>query len=61
MILFFKTVLIFPNIFIYCDFFISQILFDVLPIEASPTFLPIKFIEDHKIAYCGEESKLVQK
>ena len=54
---FFKKILIFPNIFIYCDFFISQILFDVPPIEASSTFLPIKFIEDHIIAYFGKESK----
>ena len=54
---FFQKDLIFLNIFIYYDFFISQILFDVPPIEASSTFLPIKFIEDHIIAYFGKESK----
>ena len=58
---FFQKVLIFLNIFIYYDVFISQILFDVPPMEKSSTFLPIKYIQDHKIAYFGKESKYKQE
>ena len=49
-----QKVLIYLHIFIYYDFFISQILFNVPPNETYSTFLPIKLIEDHKIAYFGK-------
>ena len=42
---FFQKVMSFLNIFIYCDFFISQIFFDVPPIETAPSFVLTFFMK----------------